>query len=77
LLTPQADLPVSRKLLYVEPSPLHPEESLNSSGEPNAIENSLAALVTIPGYQTIRNDLQRVLEHNRAASRINTTLGEI
>jgi hypothetical protein len=74
LLTRQADLPVSRKLLYVEPSPLHPEESL---GKPNAIENSLAALVTIPGYRTIRNDLQRVLERNRAASRINTTLGEI
>jgi uncharacterized protein (DUF427 family) len=34
-------------------------------------------LVTIPGYQTIRNDLQRVLERNRAASPINTTLGEI
>jgi patatin-related protein len=77
LLTRQADLPVSRKLLYVEPSPLHPEEDSKRTGKPNAIENSLAALVTIPGYQTIRNDLQRVLERNRAASRINTTLNEI
>jgi patatin-related protein len=77
LLTRQADLPVSRKLLYVEPSPTHPEEDPSRTGKPNAIENSLAALVTIPGYQTIRNDLSRVLERNRAASRINTTLGEI
>jgi hypothetical protein len=42
-------LPVSRKLLYVEPSPAHPEEDSNRTGKLNAIENSLAALVTIPG----------------------------
>jgi patatin-related protein len=77
LLTRQADLPVSRKLLYVEPSPAHPEETPSLTSKPNAVENSLAALVTIPGYQTIRNDLARVLERNRSASRINTTLGEI
>jgi patatin-related protein len=77
LLTRQADLPVSRKLIYVEPSPAHPEESPNSTGKQNAIQNSLAALITIPGYQTIRNDLLRVLQRNRAASRINAKLGEV
>ena len=32
--------------------------------KPDAIENALAALVTIPGYETIREDLQRVVEQN-------------
>jgi len=50
LLSRQADLPVSRKLLYVEPSPAHPEEESNRTGKLNAIETSLAALVTSPGY---------------------------
>jgi patatin-related protein len=79
LLTRQADVPVSRKLLYVEPSPAHPEEDQDGtdSDKPNAIANSLAALITIPGYQTIRNDLSRMLQRNQAASRINTTLNEI
>jgi len=77
LLKRQADLPVSRKLLYVEPSPAHPEEQPARTGRPNAIENGLAALITIPGYQTIRNDLSRVLQRNREAARINTTLNEI
>jgi patatin-related protein len=58
LLSRQADVPVNRKLLYVEPSPAHPEEDPNLSAKqadpnisakPNAIRNSLAALVTIPG----------------------------
>ncbi|HET9167336.1 MAG TPA: patatin-like protein, partial [Candidatus Angelobacter sp.] len=77
LLQRQAAVPVDRKLLYVEPSPSHPEEEATPREAPNAIENSLDALITIPGYQTIRNDLMRVLERNRQASKINKTLGEV
>jgi len=77
LLQRQAAVPVDRKLLYVEPSPSHPEEEAAPREAPNAIENSLDALIVIPGYQTIRNDLMRVLERNRQASKINKTLGEV
>jgi patatin-related protein len=77
LLHRQADVPVDRKLLYVEPSPAHPEEAQEPTERPNAVENSIAALVTIPGYQTIRNDLMRVLERNRAATKIDKTVSEI
>jgi patatin-related protein len=77
LLTREADVPVHRKLLYVEPSPEHPEEQPEPTEKPDAIENSIAALVTIPGYQTIRNDLTRVLDRNSAVTRVQKTISEI
>ena len=77
LLQRQAAVPIDRKLLYVEPSPAHPEEEPVAKDVPNAIQNSLDALVVIPGYQTIRNDLMLVLERNRQATKINKTLAEL
>jgi patatin-related protein len=76
LLARQADVPVDRKLIYVEPSPAHPEEEASETGKPNAIQNSIDALVTIPGYQTIRGDLTRVLDRNRLSGRINKALAQ-
>src|SRR5260370_16354933 len=72
-----ADIPVEWKLMYVEPSPDHPEDAAPKRDKPDAIENSLAALVTIPGYETIRGDLQTVLEHNRGAERVKRILAQI
>ena len=77
LLQRQSDLPLDRKLIYVEPSPAHPEEEPVQQEPPNAIENSVDALITIPGYQTIRNDLVRVLDRNRMVTKINKTLAEV
>lgn len=76
LLTRESEVPVERKLIYVEPSPAHPESAPNQP-KPNAIENSLAALITVPGYQTIRQDLDRALQRNVAVTRINRTIREI
>jgi patatin-related protein len=76
LVRRQSEVPIDRKLIYVEPSPDHPEEAAVQQGPPNAIENSIEALVVIPGYQTIRNDLVRVLNRNRAVTKINKTLAE-
>jgi patatin-related protein len=76
LVQRQSEVPMDRKLIYVEPSPDHPEEASCHPDPPNAIENSIDALVVIPGYQTIRNDLVRVLERNRAVTKINKTLAE-
>ena len=76
LVQKQYDVPAERKLIYVEPSPAHPEEAPNKPDPPNAIENSIDALVVIPGYQTTRNDLVRVLERNRAVTKINKILAD-
>lgn len=66
-----ADVPVDRKLIYIEPSPEHPEDETERERKPDAIENVMAALLTLPRYETIREDLQRVLERNRMIERIN------
>jgi hypothetical protein len=76
----QADMPVDRKLIYIEPSPEHPECSNNKeviSRKPDAIENMMAALMKIPRHETIREDLQRVLELNNRIGRMNRILSGI
>ena len=73
----QADLMITRKLIYIEPSPEHPEEESDLDRKPDAIENVSAALLSLPRYETIREDLQRVREHNRLVERVNSILGNI
>jgi hypothetical protein len=67
-----ATRPLERKLLYVEPSPEQVDVSAGgqSSARPDAISNALAALTSIPQYETIREDLQAVLNRNRRIERI-------
>ncbi|MGZ5154157.1 MAG: DUF3376 domain-containing protein [Burkholderiales bacterium] len=64
-----SDLPVSRKLMYVEPSP-DIVESDSPTGPPDFIRNTLDALITLPREETIREDLQRVIERNRLIQRV-------
>jgi patatin-related protein len=66
-----ADVPVDRKLVYIEPSPEHPEDDVETDEKPDAIENTLSALLTLPRYETIREDLERVKERNRLIERVN------
>ncbi len=66
----QAVLPVERKLLYIEPAPAHPEQEAMATGKPNALQNAVAALTSIPQYETIREDLQAVLKRNRRIERV-------
>ncbi len=70
-----AAVPLERKLIYVEPAPEHitaegPNAMPVAGDEPDVIENSLAALTTIPQYETIREDLQAILQRNRRVERI-------
>jgi len=60
-----ADHPIQRKLLYVEPSPEHPELDPLQTETPDAFENLRMAAMTIPRQETIREDLERLLERNR------------
>jgi patatin-related protein len=64
-----SDLPVKRKLMYIEPSPdqtgsNHPETP------PDFLRNTLDALLTLPREETIREDLERVIERNRLIERV-------
>jgi patatin-related protein len=63
----QSHLDVERTLFYVEPDPAKLEaesDQLLQSEKPDAIENAMAALISIPGYETIREDLERVIGRN-------------
>jgi patatin-related protein len=66
-----AALPVDRKLIYIEPSPEHPEDARLNSPPPDALANVKAALLDLPAYETIREDLQRLMERNNMINRIN------
>jgi patatin-related protein len=66
------DLPVSRKLMYVEPSPDEcvDVESNHPTSPPDFIRNTIDALITLPREETIREDLQGVIERNQLIERV-------
>ena len=75
----QANVPVERKLIYVEPAPqsANVDEAPTADTElPDALSNSLAALTSIPRYETIREDLQAVLHRNRSIERVDRIVRE-
>jgi patatin-related protein len=72
-----ADVPVLRKLIYIEPSPEHPEDEIDIERKPNFIENVLDALSSLPRYETIREDLQRVVDRNRLIERLNRVINGV
>lgn len=61
---------VDRKLLYVEPSPEHLKRVEELKERPRIKENALAALSSLPRYETIVEDLKRLLERNRLVERL-------
>jgi patatin-related protein len=77
LMNRNADVPVDRKLIYIEPSPEHPEDDVDREQKPDAIENVMSALLTLPRYETIREDLERVKERNRLIDRVNSIISGV
>ena len=73
----QSDVPVDRKLVYIEPSPEHPEDDIELQRKPDAIENVKAAVLDLPGYETIREDLQVILQRNQLINRVNRIINGI
>jgi patatin-related protein len=69
----QSNVLIERKLVYVEPEPDWDDAILRAkkSESPFALENTLAAVTDLPRYETIREDLQQVLERNRLIVRVN------
>lgn len=72
-----SNYPVDRKLLYIEPSPEHPEQGADLLARPNALRNVYAALMDLPRQETIREDLQRLLDRNRLIERADRTLNQV
>lgn len=63
-----ADREIERILFYVEPDPekfVHPSKQTM----PNVGEAAFDSLITIPGYQSIASDLQKIARHNDRVNR--------
>jgi patatin-related protein len=70
-----SDLPVRRKLVYVEPKPS--VFTLGGNERPNALQNSVAALTTLPRDETIREDLEVVIRRNAEIERLGRVIADI
>jgi patatin-related protein len=71
LMRRSSDCVVDRKLLYVEPTPEHPELAPREPGpRPDFAENIRAAAMDLPRQETIREDIERVYERNEILQRV-------
>jgi patatin-related protein len=78
LLRRQTQRPVDRRLIYIEPAPEHERTSLLPKDDrPDAVENVLAALVSLPRYETIRDDLLQIESRNDLIERTEGILRQI
>ena len=72
-----------RKLLYIEPSPEHPERDSQTKDrdgkpiQPDALQNAWAGLAGIPGKQPIRDSLLEIQHRNRIIRKVNNVITEI
>ncbi|HKO89335.1 MAG TPA: patatin-like protein, partial [Burkholderiales bacterium] len=66
----RADVPVRRKLLYIEPVPGHPEAEAPRVGDRPDFAENIRTAMELPGREMIREDIERVLERNRVLARI-------
>src|SRR4030095_1427518 len=67
-------MPVDRKLIYIEPSPDHPELERDGNEKPDAIRNAMISLSSLPSYQFIQNDVRRLIDRNLLIERVNRIL---
>jgi hypothetical protein len=70
----EGTIPIDRKLLFVEPAPTQPEDDPLPSKPPDALQNVGLALLTLPRYETVHEDLQRLLDRNKLARWVNEIL---
>ena len=65
LMRRRAELPVRRKLIYIDPSPEPAPLRRDEPKQYDFIENTSKALIELPRYETIREDIQAVLDRNK------------
>jgi patatin-related protein len=75
LASRNSGVPVDRRLVYIDPSPESSAEWSQDSNPPNSVEN-VAAVFSLARYETIREDLERVLARNRLISRVESIVSE-
>jgi patatin-related protein len=73
----RAQVPVDRKLLFVEPDPTPPPTTPDPDQRPNALQNFLEQSVLLPRQETVRDDLDRLDDLNRLARRVDGALREV
>ena len=76
LVRRQSDVPVDRRLIYIEPSPEHPEDLPERNLRPDALQSVKIAL-DLPSYETIREDLQKILQRNLLIERVQRIITSI
>lgn len=69
----RSDSLVDRKLVYIEPAP-ETDRQPGDHEKPDALENAMAAAVLLPRYETIREDLEQILQRNRALRQLRRIL---
>ena len=72
-----SDSAVTRKLLYVEPTPEHPELALQTHETLDFAENVHAAVLDLPRQETIREDIDRLYERNKLLERVAILVTEV
>lgn len=77
LLRRQSDVPIDRKLIYIEPSPEFLGKIGDKPEKPDALQNLLAQASGLPRYETIREDLQVLLDHNRLVGRVSRLIKNV
>ena len=72
------DRPVDRKLFYIDPSPdrFIDDENFQKMVKPNTLQVLQDALVGIPMYESIGNDLEAIKIHNEKIRRYKTLLAD-
>lgn len=71
-----ADREVDRKLFYVEPDP-EVLKKAETASDPNFLQAVLAALIGIPGYESIAEDLRLLAERNSKLQQYKRLIQEI
>jgi predicted acylesterase/phospholipase RssA len=69
-----ANRPVQRLLFYVEPDPER-FRAVDRTAPPKVVKAAVDSLVSIPGYESIGEDLAAINLHNEQVSRMNTLMG--
>ena len=71
------DSPAKRKLFYIEPAPRDKENADAVLKQFNVVGNITSALVSLPRYETIRQDLHEVERRNERVSHVRQTLDSL
>jgi len=70
-------VPVSRKLLFLDPFPELNSQVRQTKQNIGFVENALDAASTLPRYQTIREDIERLNDYNRGVHAAQSLAREI